>query len=49
MVQETKKCKEEIYEVNNKKYKVITSCIENNQNIEKLYEVLCRYAMQKLS
>lgn len=41
--------KEEIYKINDKEYKVITSCIENPQGIDKLYEVLCRFALSKLS
>ncbi len=36
-----------IYEINNKKYTVITRNVESVQNIDKLYEVICRYAISK--
>lgn len=42
-MQDVKNEKEEIYEINNKKYTVITRSVENSQNIDKLYEVLCKY------
>ena len=45
MVQDVK---EEIYEINEKKYKVITRCIENSQRADKIYNVLCRFAISKL-
>ena len=37
------------YEIDNKKYTVITKCIENAQNIDKLYDVICRYIVSKLN
>lgn len=48
MTQEKDRQKEEIYEINNKKYVVITKCIENSEDINKLYEVLCKFAISKL-
>ncbi len=30
------------YEIDNKKYKVITRCVENPRGIEELYEVICK-------
>lgn len=45
MVQDVKK---EIYEINEKKYKVITRCIENSQSADKIYNVLCKFAISKL-
>ena len=45
MVQDVR---EEIYEINEKKYKVITRCIENSQSADKIYNVLCRFAISKL-
>ncbi len=47
MIMESKR-NEEVYEINNKKYKVITSCIENSESIEKMYDVLCQFAISKL-
>lgn len=43
-----KKVNKVTYEINNKKYTVITSCIETVQNIDKLYEVICRYAISQI-
>lgn len=40
--------KEEIYEIDNKKYIVITSCIDNSENVDKLYDVLCKFAVSRL-
>lgn len=47
MVQDIEKV--EIYEIKNKKYRVVTKSIENSQNIDKLYEVLCKYVISKLN
>lgn len=49
MVKDLKKQKEETYEINNKKYKVITKCIENSQSIDKMYSILCEVAISKLA
>ena len=38
-----------IYDVNNKKYTVITQCVENAENIEKLYDVICKYAIAQIN
>ena len=44
------KCMENvtIYEVNNKKYTVITRCTNNVQNIDKLYDVICKYVISQI-
>lgn len=39
----------EIYEIENKKYRVITKCIENTQSVDKLYNILCKFAVNKLN
>lgn len=31
------------YELDNKTYTVITRCVDNAQNIDKLYDVICKY------
>lgn len=49
MVQDDKKQqKVTTYEINNKKYTVITKCVENVQNTNKLYDVICKYAVSKI-
>lgn len=40
---------EEIYEIDNKKYKVISKCVDSPNNIEKLYDVLCEFVLSKLN
>ena len=50
MVQDDKKKQNmTIYEIDNKKYTVITECIENGQSIDKLYEIICKYASSQIS
>ena len=51
MIQEVNNQKEkvEIFEIENKKYTVITRCIENSQDIDKLYDIFCKYAITKLN
>ncbi len=39
----------EIYEIDNKKYTVITKCVNNVQNIDGLYDVICKYIVSKLN
>ncbi len=36
------------YEIDNKKYTVITKCIENAPNMDKLYEVICKYVISQI-
>lgn len=36
------------YEIDNKKYTVITKCVENVQNTNKLYDVICKYAISQI-
>lgn len=36
------------YEIDNKKYTVITKCVENVQNVNKLYDVICKYAISQI-
>lgn len=49
MVQGVENQKIEIYEINNKKYTVVTRCVENSQSAEKIYDILCKFAISKLS
>lgn len=49
MVQDIENQIEEIYEIDNRKYKVITRSIENSQSAEKMYDVLCKFAISKLA
>lgn len=50
MVQEDKKKQNvTIYEIDNKKYTVITECIENGQNIDELYEIISKYAISQIN
>ena len=42
---ENRKEIETTYEINNKKYTVITRSVENVQNVDKLYDVICKYAI----
>lgn len=50
MLEEDKKIEyTTIYEIENKKYTVITKSIENIQNIDNLYEVICKYVISKLN
>ena len=38
-----------IYEINGKKYTVITKTKENAQNIDKLYDVICKYVCLQIN
>ena len=49
MVQDDKEENTKIYEIDNKKYTVITKCVENVQNINKLYDVICKYAISQIN
>ena len=48
MMENTKLEKKEIYEVDNKKYTVITRVSENCLSKESLKKLLCNYAMREL-
>lgn len=37
------------YEIDNKKYTVITRCVDNAQNIDKLYDVICKYVISQIN
>ena len=37
------------YEIDNKKYTVITKCTDNAQNIDKLYDVICKYVISQIN
>ena len=37
-----------IYEINNKKYTVITTSIENKQNTDKLYDIISKYIVSQI-
>ena len=39
----------EVYEIDNKKYKVITRTIENAEGLNNLYKAFSKYAIKKLS
>jgi len=39
---------EEIYEIDNQKYKVITRSIENSLGAERIYDILGKFAIAKL-
>ncbi len=50
MIQDEKKGQNvSTYEIDNKKYTVITKCIENVQNIDGLYDVICKYAISQIN
>ena len=50
MVQEDKKEENTtIYKIDNKKYTVITRCVEDVQNIDNLYNVICKYAVSQIN
>lgn len=50
MVQDDKKKENTtIYEIDNKKYIVITKSVENVQNVNKLYDVICKYAISQIN
>ncbi len=46
---ENRKEIETTYEINNKKYTVITRSVENVQNVDKLYDVICKYAISLIN
>ena len=48
LLEENQKENIEYYEIENKKYKVISKSIPNCENIDKLYNILCKYIMYKL-
>ncbi len=37
-----------IYEVGNKKYTVVTKSIENAEDTDRLYEVICKYIISQI-
>ena len=37
------------YELDNKKFIVITKCVENVPNIDKLYDIVCKYAVSQIN
>ena len=39
----------QIVEVDNKKYTVITRCVEDVQSIDNLYNVICKYAVSQIN
>ena len=50
MVQDEKKRQDvTTYEIDDKKYTVITRCDDNVQNIDKLYDVICKYAISQIN
>ena len=50
MVQDEKKRQNvTTYEIDNKRYTVITRCTDNAQNIDKLYDVICKYVISQIN
>lgn len=49
MNNEMKKERREIYEIDGKKYTVISRVMDTPNNIDRLYEVLAKYALAKLN
>ncbi len=50
MVQDKKKRQNvTIYKLNDKKYTVITKCVKDVQNIDKLYDLICKYAISQIN
>ena len=43
-----KKERREIYEIDGKKYTVISRVIDNPNNIDRLYDVLAKFALERL-
>lgn len=37
------------YEIDKKKYTVITRCTENVQSTNKLYDIICKYAISQIN
>ena len=37
------------YQIDNKRYTVITRTIDNAQNIDKLYDVICKYIISQIN
>ena len=48
MNNEIKKERREIYEIDGKKYTVISRVIDNHNNIDRLYDVLAKFALERL-
>ena len=48
MNNEIKKERREIYEIDGKKYTVISRDIDNPNNIDRLYDVLTKFALERL-
>lgn len=49
MVQDDKKRQNvTTYEIEDKTYTVITRCVENAQNRDKLYDVICQYIVSQI-
>lgn len=38
-----------IYEIENRKYTVITKCIDEVENTNKLYDIICKYAITQIN
>lgn len=49
MIETEQKQIEEIYEIDNRKYTVITKSINNAQNIDKLYDILAEFVLSKIN
>ena len=50
MVQDERKLQNvTTYEIDNKKYTIITKCVDDAQNVDKLYDVICKYAISQIN
>ena len=49
MIGDAEKERIEVYEIEDKKYTVISKCVDNLNNIDTLYDVLCEFAVAKLN
>lgn len=49
MIQKNEREKIEVYEIDNKKYTVISKNVDNPNNVEKLYNILCKFALSKIN
>lgn len=49
MIKDIKKEKIEVYEIDDKKYTVISKCMQNMNNTDRLYDILCKYAISRIN
>ena len=49
MIKDLKKEKIDIYKIDDKKYMVISKCVQNTINTDRLYDILCKYAISRIN